>query len=237
MQENINIWFQGGGYACLWSFGVAQAFKENNIKFNCVGGYSAGALMAAFICNKTVDSKKVLDSAFDSPYGPNKGIFSLIGKHERNLMYMAEACVGNPLDWNNGENFNNKIWIPIRGLKTINGSWRKKYRSYDDIIDCIVSTACIPGISGELSKCYYEDTGDKRDITIDGGIFSLNYPKEWINKTIVVSPWGTGDLNMNPRAKFLDVALINKNKLNIYYNLGLQQGKEFLIKNHMLLNL
>jgi len=149
----MNIWFHGGGYACIWSFGVAQAFKESNVVFENVGGYSAGALPAAFLCNPYSNVKQCLDSCFDAPYGPSRGRFTLLGKHERNLAYMGEACVGNPLDWNAGKNFNNKLWIPIRGLKSLKGSWRSVYRSYDDLVECLVSTGCIPGISGEFSKC------------------------------------------------------------------------------------
>ena len=212
----------------MWSFGVAQAFKENGIEFNCVGGYSAGALIASFMCNKNAKIKDVLNSAFDSPYGPNKGRFSLLGKHERNLAYMAEACVGNPFDWNNGENYNNKLWIPIRGLKTFKGTWRSCYRNYDDIIECLVSTGCIPLISGELSKCYYNDTGDKRDITIDGGLFSSTPPKCWQNETIIISPWGAGDLNMNPSAKIIDIAAPSYNTLTDYYKIGLNQGLNYI---------
>lgn len=215
----------------MWSFGVAHTFKQSNIKFDKIGGYSAGALVGSFMCNPEADIKAVFKSCFDSPYGPNKGRFTLIGKHERNLTYMGEIASGNPLDWNNGTNFNNKLWIPIRGLKSLNGSWRYKYRSYDDLINCLVSTGCIPGISGEFSKCYYNNDGDKYGPTIDGGLFSFDPPKIWDGKTLTISPWGKGDLNMKPRAKFVDIAIPSFSVLEKYYNLGIKQGKNFL--NHI----
>lgn len=222
-----NIWFHGGGYACMWSFGVAQAFKELNIQFNNKGGYSAGALVATFMCNENSNVEQVFNSCFDGPYGPNKGRFNLLGKHERNLAYMGESAAGNPLDWNNGKNFNNKLWIPIKGLKQLNGTWRYQYRSYDDLIECLVSTGCIPGISGEFSKCYYNNTGDIRGPTIDGGLFSYNPPKNWTDETIVVSPWGNGNLNMTPRARLIDIAIPEYKTLKKYYEDGLEQGLKY----------
>jgi hypothetical protein len=223
-----NIWFHGGGYACMWSFGVAQAFKESNITFNNIGGYSAGSLVATFMSNPNANVKDVLTSCYDSPYGPNKGRFTLLGKHQRNLAYMGENVVGNPLDWNNGANFNNKLWIPIRGLKSLKGSWRYKYRSYDDLISCLVSTNCIPGVSGEFSNCYYDNDGDRYGPTIDGGLFSYNPPKSWISETIIVSPWGKGGLNMNPPAKLVDIAIPKYNTLKSYYENGFKEGLNYV---------
>jgi len=221
-----NIWFQGGGYACVWSFGVAQSFKDANLYFDCVGGYSAGTLVSAYFCNPKADGEQTFNSCFDGPYGPAKGRFAIIGKHHRNLAYMGEACVGNPLDWD-PKIFNNKLWIPIRGLKSIKGSWRSRYRSYDDIIECLVSTGCIPIVS-EFSKCYYDDFGDRRGPSVDGGLFSLHPPAHWEGKTIIVSPWGKGDCNMNPSARLVDIVTPNYNVLKDYYKLGIEQGKSFL---------
>lgn len=230
----MNIWFQGGGYACLWSFGVAQSFKDNNVNFNFTGGYSAGAIVSTFLCNPDVSTKDVLNSCIDGPYSPAKGRFVLFGRHERNLSYMGEACAGNPLDWHSGEYFNGKLWIPIRGLKSFRGTWRSKYRSYDDLIECIVSTGCIPLASGELSKCYYDDRGERRGPTVDGGFFTQQPPTAWSGKTIIVSPWGTGDINMNPKANFQDIITPSSSILIKYYLLGIESGKEYLLNRGLL---
>ena len=224
----MNVWFQGGGYACIWSFGVAQSFKEANAIFNRTGGYSAGAIVATYLCNPYSDTKAAFDSCFDGPYGPCKGRFAIIGHHQRNLAYMGEACIGNPLDWDPNI-FKDKLWIPIRGLKSLRGTWRSQYRSYDDLIECLVSTGCIPLVSSEFSKCYYDNTGDRRGPTIDGGLFSFDPPLQWRGEeTIVVSPWGTGDLNMDPAAKLVDIATPDLGTLKRYYELGLDQGKRFI---------
>ncbi len=223
----MNIWFHGGGYACIWSFGVAQAFKKLNISVDNIGGYSAGALVATFLCNPHSCVDLCLKSCYDGPYGPNKGRISLLGRHEKNMACMGNATAGNPLDWNLGHNFNGRLWIPIRGLKSFKGTWRTKYRSYDDLIECIVATGCIPGVSGEFSRCYYDDAGDRRGPSIDGGLFSLSPPAKWVGKNIIVSPWGKGDLNMNPRASLKDIVSPSLSALEKYYALGLEQGQTY----------
>jgi hypothetical protein len=221
-----NIWFQGGGYACIWSFGVAQSIKESKFNFSNVGGYSAGALVATFLCNPHTSVENCLDSCFDGPYGPKKSIFAPIGRHQRNMTYMAEACAGHPHDWNCNF-YNQKLWIPIRGLMSFTGSWRSQYRNYDDLVDVVVSSGCIPGMSGEFSSCYYQDNSEKRGPTIDGGLFSSTPPEFWKGDTIIVSPWGSGDINMNPSARFLDVIIPRIDKLWMYYQLGVTQGRKF----------
>ena len=223
----MNIWFQGGGYACIWSFGVAQSFKEAHLTFTRTGGYSGGALVAAYSCNRNENTASALDSCFDGPYGPAKGRFAVIGKHQRNLAYMGEACMGNPLDWD-PDLFNDQLWIPIRGLRSLRGTWRSRYRSYDDAIECLVATGCLPIVSSEFSRCYYDNTGDRRGPTIDGGLFSWDPPTQWGDeKTIVVSPWGTGHFNMSPKAKLVDIVTPDYGVLKRYYELGLDQGSKF----------
>ena len=227
-QPGLNFWFEGGGYACMWSFGFAHAVKQTNLPINCIGGASGGALVSIFLANPNNTVEQVRRSVWEAPYSPAKGRFMVLGRHERNLAYMAEACLGSPIDFDPNV-YAGKVWIPLRGLTCLSGTWRSRYRSYDDLIECIVATGCIPGMSGELSRCYLDDYGDRRGPNIDGGCFSYGKPKFWDPAmTLVVSPWGSGDLNMDPKPSWTDVACPAIDDLDRFFDLGYRQGQKFL---------
>ncbi len=226
----INVWFHGGGYVCVWSFGVAEAFKAANIRFNFVGGYSSGSAIAIFLLGSN-DVESCYKSIIESPYGPLKGRFKLMGKHHINLKYVIESFLGEPAEFK-PEKYNKKLWIPIQPLKISKGAWRNNYRDYDDIIDTSISSQCVPVFShGEFTKCYYDDFKNERGPTIDGGIFSTTFPKCWDEqKTIVVSPWGNGDIVMSPRAKISDICFPRFDDIKKYRMLGQQQAIEYIKK-------
>jgi len=79
-----------------------------------------------------------------------------------------------------------------------------------------------------FQNVYHNNDDEKYGPTVDGGLFSFNPPKIWTGETIAVSPWGEGNLNMNPTAKFLDIAIPSFSTLENYYKLGINQGKSFL---------
>ncbi len=79
-----NIWFEGGGYACVWSFGVAEILKENNFDFNMVGGYSSGSMIAMWMLTDS-SPEYVFNSIYESPFGPKKGMFKLL--KNTNIIY------------------------------------------------------------------------------------------------------------------------------------------------------
>ena len=227
-RTGLNFWFHGGGYACMWSFGVAHAIKQTSLAVNYIGGASAGALISIFLANPNNTTAKARRSVWEAPYSPANGRFKVLGHHERNLDYMAAACLGSPLDFD-PEVYNEKVWIPLRGLTSLSGTWRSRYRSYEDLLECVVATGCIPGVSGKLSRCYLDDYGDRRGPNIDGGFFSYGKPKFWAPaSTIVVSPWGSGDLNMDPKPSWTDVACPAIEDLDRFFDLGYQQGQKFL---------
>lgn len=223
-----NIWFEGGGYACAWSFGVAEVLKENNFLTDNVGGYSAGSMIAMWMLSNT-NSTQVFDSIKESPFGPKKGIFKLVGKHEYNLKYMIESVLGNATDVYM-QQFNNKLWIPITSLTPPFPIWRTKFRDYDDLVDCSIASQCIPFIAnGKISKCFFNDSFNYKTYTIDGGIINRNPPKSW-NKdnTLIISPWGNGHINMNPRPSIKNILFPDYNDLNDFRLLGRRQCLQFL---------
>lgn len=224
-----NIWFDGGGYACAWSFGVSEILKESNIKFDLIGGYSAGAMIAAWMLKTDACPDKIFNSIYEAPYGPSKGTFALIGKHHLNLKYITETILGDPTELNL-EQYNNKLWIPIQQINKLTVSWRNSFKDYDDIVDCIISTQCIPYIAHEnFFKCWYDNSHTTRGLTVDGGIFSKSFPKNWNkNETIRISPWGSEDINMIPSAKITDILFPNFDDLVRFRFLGRRQGKEFI---------
>ena len=224
----VNIWFHGGGFASIWSYGVAEAIKRQSVPINFIGGYSAGAGVAAYaITPRDIHSDIVTKVCLANKYSPYMSKFGMIGKAHLLMKHLHEVILGDPLEFNS-EIYNKKLWIPIKYLKRINGSWRNSWRDYDDLIDTFVSTTCFPGMHGQFPVCYYDDVGFKKGPTIDGGLFSLKPPKKWNKKdTIIVSPWGKGNLNMTPKAKVSDIAFPNKENLKIHFNLGLEQGLKY----------
>jgi len=222
-----NIWFEGGGYACVWSFGVAEILKENNFDFNMVGGYSAGSMIAMWMLTDS-SPEYVFNSIYESPFGPKKGMFKLLKKHEYNLQHMIECILGNPIDVDINS-FNNKLWIPITSITPPFRIWRNKFRDYDDLVDCSISSQCIPFVSGKISKCFFNDSINYKTFAIDGGIIGKTPPKSWNKQnTIIVSPWGNGDINMKPSPKITDILFPNYDNLLHYKNIGRSQGLEFL---------
>lgn len=227
----MNVWFQGGGFASIWSYGVAEEIKRRGISINFTGGYSAGSSVAAYLITpRELHSDIVEKICLESRWSPYRGKLCMLGKAHLLMNHLHEVILGHPLDFRK-DLYDKKLWVPIRGLKSLRGSWRNSWRDYDDLIETFVSTTCFPGMHGELSPCYYDDTGSRRGPTIDGGLFSLTPPKVWDKKsTIVVSPWGTGDLNMNPCAKLSDLAFPKKVNLKTHFNLGVQQAHEYFDK-------
>jgi hypothetical protein len=227
-----NIWFQGGGFATIWSYGVAEEIKRRGISVNFAGGYSAGAGVAAYLLTQRNDLHVdiVEKVCLKNKWSPYIGRFNMFGNGHLLMKHLHEVIVGDPLEFN--KNFyDKKLWVPIRGLNSFNGSWRNSWRDYDDLIETFVSTTCLLGIHGELSKCYYHDSGDRRGLSIDGGLFSTKPPKMWNKKnTIIVSPWGTGDLNMNPSTKLSDIVFPTKENLKTHFNMGMQQASEYFNK-------
>lgn len=222
----MNLWFQGGSFATIWSFGVAEEIKRRQIDVNFAGGYSAGAGVAAFLLTPRESCYEESHNALSkSKYGPYSG--SVFGVGHLLMRQLHEAVLGDCLNFNK-KLYDEKLWIPIRGLKSLTGTWRHSWRDYDDLIETFTSTTCIPGIHGEFSQCYYDDFGSRRGPTIDGGLFSMNPPKHWDKSdTLVISPWGNGDLNMKPAAKLLDFAFPKQENLKIHFSLGMRQAREY----------
>ena len=193
-----------------------------------VGGYSAGSMIAMWMLRDT-NSDDVFNSICESPFGPKKGMFKLIGKHEYNLKYMIESLLGNPLDVY-VEHFNNRLWIPITSLTPPFPIWRTTFRDYDDLVDCSIASQCIPIIAnGKISKCFFNNSINYKTYAIDGGVMSKTPPKSWNkNDTIIISPWGNGDINMTPQPKIKDILFPNYNDLNKFRLLGKAQGLEFI---------
>lgn len=225
----MNIWFDGGGFLCLWSLGVAEVLKSSNIKFNLCGGYSTGGGVAAYLLNNEVNGDEVFKSVITMPYGATKPMFSLIGKHEINLKHLAECVLCDPISFKL-EKYNDKLYLQIRPLKRLKGSWRNNFRDYDDITECLISTQCIPYLaSASCSICYYDNVGDVRGPTIDGAIFSKTFPKQW-NKsdTLRISTWGSGDINLSGMGRVSDILFPNYDDLLRLRKLGNNQANEFL---------
>lgn len=221
----MNVWFAGGGYACLWSFGFAASLRESGVKIKRTGGASAGGLVALFCISPTVDLEKIVESVKDSPYSPYEGRFRAFGHHERNLAYMTESVLGCPHDFR-ADVYEGALWIPIRPIGSASGTWRSRWRSYDDMVDTIVSTGCIPGVSGRLAVTYLDDHGDRRGRTIDGGLYTNSPPKFWHPRdTVVVSPWGDGDFNMDPRPSRISIAAPNRRDMDEFFRTGVEAGK------------
>jgi hypothetical protein len=226
----MNLWFEGGGWTCCWGFGVAEAFKQKNIKIDLVGAYSAGVYPAIYMLSD-LDADYSFSAIQSCPHGPTKGKFSLVGRHEKNLKHISEHMLGLPTEFKI-EDFNNKLWIAIQPLERKQGCWRKIYRDYDDIVDCTISTQCIPFIShGEITKCYYDDpgVGEKKGLTVDGGLFERNPPKEWKKEeTVCISQWGNGDINMEPPPGIHEILFPNLNDLSLFRKRGFDQGIKYI---------
>lgn len=223
----MNIWFHGGAYACVWSFGFATEVKRLGIKTNFVGGYSAGALVAAYMLNLEHCEIRANNSMIKYTCSPFNNIFGIFSSHINIVPMVEEGSIYHP-SFFNASHFNGKLWIPIRGIKSLTGTWRNSWRDYDDLSECLQATTCIPIFYRKLTTCYYDDAGSRRGPTIDGGLFSFNPPKCWDKKeTLVVSPWGNGDINMKPTAKLTDLAFPKYENLKIHFNLGIEQAREY----------
>lgn len=224
----MNLWFHGGGFATIWSFGVAEEIKRLGIKTEFVGGYSAGAMVASYLLSPNEVQNDIIEKVcLGNKYSPYKDKFCMFGKAHILMKHLQETLLGDPLEFRKNI-YDKKLYIPIRGLKCLSGTWRNSWRDYDDLVETCVSSSCIPGIHGEFSTCYYDDAGSRRGPTIDGGFFSLNPPKCWDKKeTLVVSPWGNGDINMKPAAKLTDLAFPKYENLKTHFNLGISQCREY----------
>jgi hypothetical protein len=223
-----NIWFQGGGFATIWAYGVAEELKRSGIKIKCAGGYSAGASVASYLLTpRELHSVIVEKVCMENKWSPYRSTFGMLGHAGELMKNLHEVILGDPLEFT-PESYNGKLWVPIRGLSSLRGSWRNSWRDYDDLIETFVSTTCFPGMHGEFPTCYYDDVGHRRGKAIDGGLFSLTPPPSWCKKsTIIVSPWGSGDLNMHPPARILDIAFPSRSNLKIHFNLGMKQAREY----------
>lgn len=223
----MNLWFQGGGFASIWAFGFADEVKRLGIKTNFVGGYSAGIGPAIYLINQEELHDIAVNICWNDKFSPYRGKFCIFGNAHILMKNLFESILDHPSSFDCND-YNGKLWVPIRGLKSLTGTWRNSWRDYDDLLETSISTTCIPGIHGEFSTCYYDDAGSRRGPTIDGGFFSLNPPKCWDKKeTLVVSPWGNGDINMKPTAKLTDLAFPKYENLKIHFNLGIEQAREY----------
>lgn len=230
MNKSLNIWFQGGGFACIWSFGVAEQIKRMGMQINAAGGYSAGAGVAIYLLNPNDVHDCTVDICLNNLFSPYRSNFGMMGNTHILMKHLFESVMGYHLDCDLNA-YNKRLWIPIRGLKTFKGTWRNSWRDYDDLLETGISTTCIPGMHGELSHCYYEDYNSERGPTIDGGTFSISPPQHWEkNNTVIVSPWGSGDLNMHPKASISDIAFPKKVNLKNHFNLGMEQAREYFDK-------
>jgi len=226
-KTTMNLWFQGGGFASIWSFGVAEEIKRLGIKTDFVGGYSAGAAVAMYVINQEELHDEVRSICLNNKFSPYRGKFCMLGNAHILMKDLFERTIGNIHDFNVAS-YNKKLWVPVRGLKSLRGSWRNSWRDYDDLLETGIAATCIPGIHGEFPTCYYDDVGQRRGPTIDGGAFSFTHPKVWDKKnTVIVSPWGTGTLNMTPTAKISDLAFPKLENLKIHFNLGIEQAREY----------
>lgn len=228
----MNVWFAGGGYTCLWSFGFAYALREARFPIGRAGGASGGALVALFSVTPQADVGEVRKAVRDAPYSPYGGRFRALGRHERNLAYMAEAILGSPLGFR-AESLGGALWVPLRPLTGWSGTWRSRWRSYDDVVDTMVGTGCIPGVSGKLSEVYLDDFGERRGPVVDGGLFSNRPPAFWDPKeTISVSPWGRGDVSMTPRPSWTDIACPSRGDMDRFFEMGVLDGEAFVRGRH-----
>jgi hypothetical protein len=219
-----NLWYGGAGFNCIWSFGVAYSFKKNNIPINYAGGYSSGSLTALYSLSKdSIEPEELINKILDPVTMKN-----FINRYKRNLQYITENILGSPYEFNLNT-YNKKIWIPIRGLTEYKSLWRNNWRSYDDLVDTVLSTCCIPLFTGNFNYCYYDDYNDYRGPTIDGFLSSPFKPKFWDkNKTISISPYGLGDINMTPRAKLINIIYYKRDDLKETFYRGFEQGNKFI---------
>ena len=224
----MNLWFQGGGYACIWSFGFATELKRLGIKTNLVGGYSSGAVNAAYLCNTDSSCESRATWSMIRPTtSPFKKTFGIFSSRDNVIPMVEDVAIGHP-SFFNPSHYNGKLWVPIREVKSLTGTWRNSWRDYDDLSETLQATSCIPIFFKKLVTCHYDDSGPRRGPTIDGGFFSLNPPKCWDKKeTLVVSPWGNGDINMKPAAKLTDLAFPKYENIKIHFNLGISHCREY----------